>query len=63
MHIVNFAIKEAKKRKNIEIRLLYPISVAYYIKERGEHRKISADSESRDAKNTNLYNGDVAKRV
>ena len=33
--------------------LFYPISTAYYIRERGEYRKISADSESTDAKNTN----------
>ena len=53
VHIVNFAIKDAKKRKNIKIRLPYLISTAHYIRERGEHRKISTDSKSRDAKNTN----------
>ena len=45
MHIVNFAIKDAKKRKNIKIRLPYPISTAYDITERTEHRKIITDSE------------------
>ena len=63
MHIVNFAIKDAKKRKNIKIRLPYPISTAYDITERIEHRKIITDSESRDAKHTNYHNGDVAKQV
>ena len=53
VHIVIFAIKDAKKRKIIKIRLPYPISTAYDIRERSEHRKIIADSESRDAKNTN----------
>ena len=53
VHIVNFAIKDAKKRKNIKIRLPYSISTAYNIRQRSEHRKIIADSESTDAKHTN----------
>ena len=64
MPIVDFAIKDAKKkRKNMNIRLPYRILTAYYIRERIEHRKINADSESRDTKHKNKHNGDVAKRV
>ena len=46
VHIVNFSTKVAKTRKNIKLRLSYPISTAYDIGERGEHCKISRDSES-----------------
>ena len=53
VHIVNFVVKDAKKCQEHKKRLPYPISTAYYIRERGEHRKISADSESRDTQNTN----------